>query len=115
MLVIWPSKSQIRKVLPKILYRKIRTIIDCTETYNETPGSLDYYCLLSSYYEHYTTIKILVCITRNGAISWVFSAYVERTSDAFIVRDSRFLDLLLLKRYLQIMADRGFKIKTDLA
>ena len=54
-------------------------------------------------------------ITQPSAISWVFSAYVERTSDAFIVRDSRFLDLLLLKRYLQIMADRGFKIKTDLA
>ena len=35
-LVIWSSKSQIRKAPPryfKTLYPKIRTIIDCTETY----------------------------------------------------------------------------------
>ena len=36
-----------------------------------------------------------------------------RTSDAYIVWDSWFLDLLEL--YDQIMADSGFKIKTDLA
>ena len=35
-LVIWSSKSQIRKAPPrcfKTLYPKIRTIIDCTETH----------------------------------------------------------------------------------
>ena len=40
-------------------------------------------------------------------------AYGGRTSDACIVRDSGFLDLL--DPYDQIMADGGFKIKTDLA
>ena len=40
-------------------------------------------------------------------------AYGGRTSDACIVRDSGFLDLL--DPYDQIMADREFKIKTDLA
>ena len=48
-----------------------------------------------------------------GLISWVSPAYSGRTSDAYIVRDSGSLDVL--EPYDQIMADRGFKIKTDLA
>ena len=114
--IIWPSKSQVRKTLPqcfKKLYSKVRTIIDCTEIYTETPSSLDSHCLLWSDYKHHTTIKILICITTNGVISWVSPVYGGRTSDAYIVRDSGFLDLL--EPYDQIMADRGFKIKTYLA
>ena len=55
----------------------------------------------------------MICIAPNGVISWVSPPYGGRTSDAYIVRDSAFLDLL--EPYDQIMADRGFKIKTDLA
>ena len=39
--------------------------------------------------------------------------YGERSSDIHIVRDSEFLDLL--ESFDQVMAGRGFKIKTDLA
>ena len=116
MLIIWPSKSQVTKAFPqcfKKLYPKVHTIIDCTETYTETPSSLDSHCLLWSDYKHDRTIKILICITPDGVISWVSPAYGGRTSDAYIVRDSGFLDLL--EPYDQIMANRGFKIKTDLA
>ena len=116
MLIIWPSKSQVKKTLPqcfKKLYPKVRTIIDCTEIYTETTSSLDSHCLLWSDYKHHTTIKILICITPNGVFSWVSPAYGRITSDAHIIRDSGFLDLL--EPYDQIMADRGFKIKTDLA
>ena len=55
----------------------------------------------------------MICITPNGVISWVSPAYGGRTSDAYIVTDSGFIDLL--EPYDQIMADRGFKRKTDLA
>ena len=55
----------------------------------------------------------MICITPNGVISWVSPAYGRITSDAHIIRDSEFLDLL--EPYDQIMADRGFKIKTYLA
>eukprot|EP00112_Aurelia_sp_Birch-Aquarium-sp1_P010874 Seg2301.6 transcript_id=Seg2301.6/GoldUCD/mRNA.D3Y31 product="THAP domain-containing protein 2" protein_id=Seg2301.6/GoldUCD/D3Y31 len=50
---------------------------------------------------------------RLGAISWISPGYGGRCSDVFIVRDSGFLDIL--EPYSQVMADRGFKIKTDLA
>ena len=69
--------------------------------------------LLWSDYKHHTNINILVCITPNGAISWVSLAYGGRASDAYIVRNSAFLDLL--EFYDQMMTDKGFKIKTDLA
>ena len=105
-LILWPSKSQVRKTLLQCfmkLYPKLHTIIDCTEIYIETPSLLDSKCLLWSDSS----------IRPNGLISWVSPAYGGRTSDAYIVRDSWFLDLL--EPYDQIMADRGFKTKTDLA
>ena len=73
-LVIWPSKSQVRKTLPQCfqkLYPKVRTIIHCTEIYTETPSSLYSHWVLWSDYKHHTTIKILIYITPNGVISWV--------------------------------------------
>ena len=48
-----------------------------------------------------------------GAVSWVSLVYGGRSSDIHIVRDSGFLDLL--EPFNQIMTDKGFKIKTDLA
>ena len=115
-LIIWPSKIQVRQTLPdcfKRLYPRVRTIIDCTEVYTETPCSLECANLLWSEYKHHHTIKFLICITPNGSISWVSKAYGGRTSDVHIVRNSGFLRLL--EPYDEIMADRGFKIKTDLA
>ena len=75
-------------------------------------GRVSHYLLWSDY-KHHTNINILVCITPNGAISWVSLAYGGRASDAYIVRNSGFLDLL--EFYDQMMTDKGFKIKTDLA
>ena len=55
---------------------------------------------------------MLICISPNGAILWISSAYGGRSSDRFIVQDSIFLNLL--EPYDCVMADRGFKIKDDL-
>ena len=41
-LIIWPSRQQIRKTLPECfqkLYPKSRTIVDCTEIFKEKPSS----------------------------------------------------------------------------
>ena len=79
----------------------------------DTPSSLDVQASLLSDYKHHRTIKILVCITSNGAVSWVSPVYGGRSSDIHTVRDSGFLNLL--EPFDQVMADKGFKIKTDLA
>ena len=114
-LVIWPS-SQIKSTFPncfKKLYHNARVITDCTEVFMETLSSLVEQACLYSDYKHHFTVKFLVAITSNGALSWISPTYGGRTSDVFIVRDSGFLDLL--EPGDQVMADRGFKIKTNLA
>ena len=115
-LIIWPSRSRIRSTLPdcfRRLYPKVRTIIDCTEVFMETPTALDVQACLWSDYKHHCTVKMLIAITPNGATAWISPLYGGRTSDVHIVRKSGFLNII--EPMDQIMADRGFKIKTDLA
>ena len=79
--------------LPKCFkksYPKLRTIIDCTEMFFETPSSLEVQALLWSEYKHHSTFKFLVAITPNGAVSWVSPCYGGRTTDIYIVQDSDF-------------------------
>ena len=67
---------------------------------------------LWSEYKHHYTCKVLVAITPTGAISYVSQSYGGRVSDAFIVRDCGFLNII--EPYDEVIADRGFKIKEDL-
>ena len=69
-------------------------------------------CLWSDYKNH-CTVKFLIAITPNGAVSWLSPLYGGWASAIHIVRGSGFLEIL--EPFDQIMADRGFKIKTDLA
>ena len=69
-------------------------------------------CLWSDY-KHYCTVRFLVCIAPNGAVSWVSPMYDGCSFDIFMVKNSGFLDLLQPKD--QVMADRGFKIRFELA
>ena len=115
-LIIWPSRGQTNITMPECFKRhfnKVRVIIDCTEVFIETPISLLAQKQTWSEYKHHCTIKFLIRITPTGAISWVSPVYSGRVSDVTIVRDSGFLELL--DPFDQVMADRGFKIKTDLA
>ena len=75
-LVIWPSRRQIRATLPecfKKLFPKTRTKIDCTEVFTDTPSSLDVQACLWSDYKHHCTI------TTNGAVSWISPVYGGRS------------------------------------
>ena len=78
----------------------------------ETPSSLEVQALLWSEYKHHCTFKFLVVVTPNGTVSWVSPCYEGRTTDIYIVQGSGFLDIL--KPYDTVMADCGFKIKSDL-
>lgn len=114
-LIVWPSKLQVKKSLPycfKKIYPKCRVIIDCSEVFTETPTALDVAAALWSEYKHHRTIKFLVAITPRGAVSWVSPIYGARASDIHIVRDSRFLNQI--ERYDLVLADRRFKIREEL-
>ena len=114
-LIIWPSRNQIRKSLPNCfqkLYPKVRCIINCFERFTETPCGLDLAASMWSEYKHHYTCKALVAITPNGAISYVSPIYGGRATDIFIVKDSAFM--AMLEPYDEVMADRGFKIREEL-
>ena len=92
-LIIWLSRSQVRKTLPSCfakLYQKVRCIIDCFECFTETPSGLDLAAIMWSEYKHHYTFKALVAITPNRAISYVSPTYGGRATDIFIVKDSGF-------------------------
>ena len=115
-LISWPERSVIRRNLPTVFrkyYPKCCVILDCSESFIETPSSLNDAAKCWSEYKHHTTIKYLVGITPNGAVSYLSECYGGRASDKFIVNDSNFLDFL--RPGDQVMADRGFKIQDELA
>ena len=114
-LIIWPSRHQIKKTLPgcfRKIYPKVRCIIDCFECFTSTPSGLDLAATMWSEYKHHYTFKVLVAITPNGAVSYESPAYGGRATDIFIMKDSGFLNLL--EPYDEVMADRGFKIREEL-
>ena len=113
-LIFWPDRNVIRRNIPVSFrknYPRCSIIIDCSEIFIETPSSLDVAAMCWSNYKHHSTIKYLIGITPNGAISYISNIYGGRASDIFIV-NNRFLNFLQPGD--QVMADRGFKIQGNL-
>ena len=114
-LIFWPDRNDIQWNLPanfRKYYPRCSIIIDCSEIFIETPSSLDVAAMCWSNYKHHSTIKYLIGITPNGAISYISDSYGGRASDIFIVNNSGFLNFLQPGD--QVMADRGFKIQDTL-
>lgn len=66
----------------------------------------------SNYKQHHT-VKVLIGVTPNGAVSYISDVYGGRASDIFIVQDCSFLNCR--QHNDEVMADRGFKNKDMLA
>ena len=62
-------------------FRNIFTIIDCSEVFIETPRDLELQCATWSEYKHHNTIKFLVEVAPNSAITYVSPFYTGRISD----------------------------------
>ena len=62
----------------------------------------------SNYKQHHT-VKVLIGVTPNGAVSYISDVYGGRESDIFIVQDCGFLNCR--QHNDEVMADRGFKIQ----
>ena len=111
-LIFWPDRNVIRRNLPasfRKYYPRCSIIIDCSEIFIETPSSLDIGAMCWSNYKHNFTIKYLIGITPNGAISYISDSYGGRVSDIFTVNNSGFSKFLQPGD--QVMAEGGFKIQ----
>ena len=111
-LIFWPDRNDIQWNFPanfRKYYPRCSIIIDCSEIFIEAPSSLDIGAMCWSNYKHNFTIKYLIGITPNGAISYISDSYSGRDCDYFIVNNSEVLNFLQPGN--QVMAERGFKIQ----
>ena len=97
----------------KLHYPKTALIIDCTEFEMERPSSLDNQSACYSQYKSRTTMKALIGITTSGVTAFASELYPGSISDKEIVKRSGLLEILQPGD--EIMADKGFLIKDDLA
>ena len=113
-LIVFYDRQQISKNIPKEYHNfpRLRCIIDCSEIFIQKPSDLKNQAATWSDYKHHNTIKCLIAATPLGSIAFVSELYGGRTSDRYIVKNSRFLDYVNPQD--QILADRGFPIREEL-
>jgi len=94
-------------------FDSVRIVLDCTELFNQTPGSLAAHKHMQSNYKHHSTVKFLVGTSPSGAVIYISRMWGGRASDKKITSEAD--DLI---RSLQsgdtVMVDRGFTISKDL-
>ena len=83
------------------------------EIFTETPKNLKLQSATWSDHKHHNTLRFLVCVVPNYAITFVSKAYTGRISDKAITLKSEFLGII--SRYSSIMAGKGFNIANDRA
>ena len=110
---IGPSREVITKTMPEVFkdkYPSTRVIIDCTEIKCEMPSSLLLNTELFSSYKNYTTLKGLIGIAPNGAVTFISQLYTGSISDREIVIRSGFLAQEFSEGD-SVMADKTFTIQ----
>lgn len=113
-LIHWPSKDVAKANMPQVfydLYPNARCIIDCSEIFLERPLLYQARAQTYSNYKKHNTVKILIAITPNGALSFLSKCWGGRVSDKTITQESGFLQLLDPGDV--VLADRGFTIADD--
>lgn len=114
-LIVWPSKEAVYANMPQVfkeLFPHTRCIIDCSEVFIERPYSYKARAQTFSNYKKHNTVKFLIGITPNGAISFLSQCWGGRATDKFITHHSGFLRKI--EHGDVILADRGFDITDDL-
>ena len=111
-LIVWPSRETLHRSMPRCFVDSFglhtTVIIDCFEIFIDKPTNLNARAQTYSNYKHHCTVKVLIGITPQGAISFVSEAWGGHTSDKFLTENCGFMSKLLPGDL--VLADRGFTI-----
>ena len=111
-LIRWPGREELLKTMPlsfKANFKQCVVVIDCFEVFCERPKALKARAQTWSHYKHHNTVKFLIGITPQGAISFISKGWGGRVSDQLITEKCGILDLLHPGDI--ILADRGFNVQ----
>ncbi|GFS34053.1 THAP-type domain-containing protein [Nephila pilipes] len=115
LLDIFPSKSMVIEYMPlpfRFGNKDVRIIVDCTEFPIQKPSSPMEQQLTFSRYKNTNTLKGMIGITPNGAISFISPLYCGSISDKQLFLKSKLMDRLEPNDV--VMADKGFLISEEL-
>lgn len=110
---LWVSREEVDRTMPAIFkerYPTTRAIIDTTELRCEVPISLVLQSATYSTYKPNNTMKGLVVVAPDGAITFLSKLFTGSVSDKELVEKSGFLNLQFQPGD-SVMADKGFKIQ----
>ncbi|CAC5361533.1 unnamed protein product [Mytilus coruscus] len=111
-LILWPEREELQTSMPmefrKYFGVKVSIIIDCFEVFIDRPSNLLARAETWSNYNHHNTVKYLIGISPQGAVSYLSNKYGGRVSDKHLTEDCGMLQKLLPCDI--VLADRGFNI-----
>lgn len=112
-LVCWPERHCLQATMPhqflEAFGKRVAIIVDCFEIRTERPSNLKARAQAFSLYKGTHTMKYLIGITPQGAISFISKGWGGRASDKHITENCGLLNKLLPGDL--VLADRGFDIK----
>ncbi|XP_057709254.1 uncharacterized protein LOC130927444 [Corythoichthys intestinalis] len=112
-LIIWPSREALHATMPhqfvEAFGRRAAVILDCLEIFTQKPSNVKAQAQSYSHYKHSKTMKYLVGVTPQGAISFISKGWGGGASVKHITETSGILDKLLPGD--MVLADRGFDIQ----
>lgn len=92
---------------------KVAFVLDCFKIFIDRPYSMDPRASTWSNYKHHNTVKYLVGIAPQGAITHISRGHGGRDSDKLVTETSGILNNLYPKDV--VLADRGFTISDSVA
>jgi hypothetical protein len=111
--VQWPDRDTLHTSMPhqfvETFGKNVAVIIDCFEIFIERPSNLKARAQTFSNYKHNHTIKYLIGIAPQGAITFISKGWGGRTTDKHVTENDGFLINLVPGDI--VLADRGFDIK----
>uniref|UniRef100_A0AAZ1XJZ3 THAP-type domain-containing protein n=1 Tax=Oreochromis aureus TaxID=47969 RepID=A0AAZ1XJZ3_OREAU len=112
-LVHWPERHCLQATMPpqfmETFGNRVAIIVDCFEIRTERPCNLKARAQTCSHYKGTHTMKYLIGITPQGAISFISKGWGGRASDKHITEQCGILNKLLPGDV--VLDDRGFDIR----